>query len=98
MHMAKNLGKFLFVLVAMTATQVWAAGPDDDSINSRSFSIPIGITGGQRDKIHEVELYVSLDEGKTWGRTSIIPPDRDGFTDTAPTDGTDWSRVCTVGR
>ena len=46
MYMAKNLGKFLFVLLAMTATQVWAAGPSDvDHINARSFSIPIGISG-----------------------------------------------------
>lgn len=98
--MAKNLGKFLLVLVAMTAAQVWAAGPNDDAIdaiNSRSFSIPIGFAG-QKDKIHEVELFVSSDEGKTWMRTSVIPPDKEGFTYTAPTDGVYWFKTCTIDK
>lgn len=95
--MAKNLGKFVLVLVAMTAAHAWAAGPDDDAINSRSFSIPIGFAG-QKDKIHEVELFVSSDEGKTWMRTSVIPPDKEGFVYTAPTDGTYWFRTCTIDK
>jgi hypothetical protein len=96
--MAKNLGKFVLVLVAMTAARVWAADPDDDAINSRSFSIPIGFTGGQKERIHEVELFVSSDEGKTWQRTSVIPPDKDGFTYTAPTDGMYWFKTCIIDK
>ena len=97
--MAKNLGKFLLMLLAMTATQVRAAGPSDvDHINARSFSIPIDISGGQRDKIAELELFVSTDEGKTWTRTSVISPDKGGFTYTAPVDGLYWFRVCTVDK
>jgi hypothetical protein len=96
--MAKNLGKFLFVLMAMSAAQVWAAGSDVDAINARSFSIPIDISGGQKDKIHELELFVSTDEGKTWTRTAVIPPEKGGFTYTAPTDGVYWFRVCTVDK
>ena len=94
--MAKNLGKFLFVLMAMTAAQVWAAGTDVDPINSRSFSIPIDISGGQKEKIHELELFVSADEGKTWTKTAVIPPEKGGFTYTAPTDGVYWFKVCTI--
>ena len=97
--MAKNLGKFLMVLLAMTATQVRAAGPSDvDHIRARSFSIPIDISGGQKDKIKELELYVSTDEGKTWTRTSVISPDKSDFTYTAPVDGLYWFRVCTVDK
>jgi hypothetical protein len=95
--MARNLVKFVLVLVAMTAARVWAAGPEDDAINVRSFSIPIGISG-QKDKIHEVELFVSSDEGKTWIRTSVMPPDKEGFTYTAPTDGTYWFKVCVIDK
>ncbi len=96
MHMARNLGKFLFVLMAMTVAQAWAAASDIDHINARSFSIPIEISGGQREKIRELELFVSPDEGKTWNKTSVIAPDKGGFTYTAPIDGIYWFKVCTI--
>ena len=96
MHMAKNLGKFLCVLMAMTAAQGWAAGSDVDYINARSFSIPIEISGGQKEKIHELQLFVSTDEGKTWIGTASMPPDRSDFTYTALIDGNYWFKVCTV--
>ena len=34
MQMARNLGKFVLVLLAMSAARAWAAGEDVDAINS----------------------------------------------------------------
>ena len=54
--------------------------------------------GVKKDKIAELELYVSTDQGKTWTRTSVIAPENHGFTYTAPVDGVYWFRVCTVDK
>jgi hypothetical protein len=96
--MAKKLVRFLIVLMAMSAARAWAIGPDESFIKTRSFSIPINITGGQKEKISEIELFVSTDEGKTWNKTSVIPPEKGGFSYTAATDGMYWFKVCTVDK
>ncbi len=96
MHVAKNLFRFLCVLLAMGAARAQAVGPDVNYINQRSFTIPITIA--LPDKIKEVELYVSTDEGKTWNGQSVIGPERGEFTFTAPTDGAYWFKVCILDK
>jgi hypothetical protein len=98
MHMAKNLFRFLCVVLAMSAARIHAAGPDENFINQRSFSIPITIAGDRQDKIKEVELYVSTDDGKTWNGQAVIGPDRGEFVYTAPADGAYWFKVCILDK
>ncbi|CAN5206173.1 hypothetical protein BH10PLA2_BH10PLA2_06530 [soil metagenome] len=96
--MAKNLFKFVCVLLAMSAGRVQAAGPEDNAVCSRGFSIPVTIAGGSQEKLKAVELYVSTDDGRTWNQQSSITPDRGEFIYTAPTDGMYWFKVCTIDK
>lgn len=97
--MAKTAFKSLLVLLAMGAVQAFAAMPPDVfPMKDRNFEIPITIAEGQRDRIRELQLYVSSDEGKTWNQHSVVPPDKSAFTYFAPTDGMFWFKVRTVDK
>src|SRR5262245_7552704 len=65
-------------------------------INSRSFQIPILIKDGQRDKIKEMILFSSTDQGVTWNQAAVATPDKDAFTFYAPNDGLYWFNITVV--
>jgi hypothetical protein len=65
-------------------------------INSRSFQIPILIKDGQRDKIKEMVLFSSSDQGVTWNQAAVATPDKDSFTFFAPNDGLYWFNITVV--
>ncbi len=70
--------------------------PDVVPMNSRNFQIPIQILAGEREKIKELLLFCSTDQGATWNQTAVAPPDKDAFEYYAPTDGVYWFNICVV--
>jgi len=65
-------------------------------MNSRNFKIPISIKGGQREKIKELLLFVSRDQGQTYSQVAATTPDKDSFEFFAPADGVYWFSICVV--
>ncbi len=78
-----------------------AAATGVHHVNFREFQIPFRVQANGLG-IKTVQLYVSRDEGKTWGRKDEIEPDptnlsaRNSFTFRAPSDGTYWFGVISV--
>jgi hypothetical protein len=86
-------GAIALALVLLIA----GAGPADlDPMNIRGFKIPITLNAGQKDKIKELLLFTSTDEGKTWNQAAVATPDKDGFVFYAPSDGVYWFNVAVV--
>jgi hypothetical protein len=65
-------------------------------MNSRGLQIPILIKDGQRDKIKELILFSSTDQGVTWNQAAVVTPDKDSFTFYAPSDGLYWFNITVV--
>ncbi len=87
-------GGSLALALLMLAT---GTSPEDVvPMNSRNFQIPIQIGPGQRDKIKELILLVSTDQGATWHEAAVVPPDKDAFVFYAPNDGLYWFNICVV--
>jgi RNA polymerase sigma factor (sigma-70 family) len=64
-------------------------------INSRSFTIPILLDPGRRDKIKRLALIYSTDKGDSWSPVEARFPEevRDGFKFTANRDGVYWFSI-----
>ena len=62
--MARSHWKLLLVLLAMGSADA-RADSEVNPIKARSFSVPITIPDGQKDKIREIQVFASSDEGKT---------------------------------
>jgi hypothetical protein len=93
--------------VAMTTTAlllawVLAGSPQpvkEYHINQHQIRIPISIeSAAQRAEIHELILFMSNDEGKTWNQQAVASPDQDAFPFYAPRDGVYWFTVCVVNQ
>src|SRR5262249_17070001 len=56
-------------------------------------SIPISLDPVRRPQIRQVVLFVSTDEGKSWGERERVSPDKDAFSFNAPDDGIYWFSV-----
>src|SRR5262249_17981611 len=83
------------------ACLLWTIGPvptDVVPINQTDFKIPIRINPARRDEIKELQLYYSMDQGRTWQQTAVATPDSSDFPFHAPTDGTYWFSVCVLDR
>jgi hypothetical protein len=65
-------------------------------MNSLNFKIPISVAAGQRDKIKELLLFYSDDEGRTWHQTASAGPEKDAFVFSAPKDGLYWFNICVI--
>jgi hypothetical protein len=70
--------------------------PDVVAMNNRNFQIPIHIDPAQRDKVKELLLFASTDQGLTWNQVAVASPDKDAFVFYAPTDGLYWFNICVV--
>jgi hypothetical protein len=80
---------------------LWTIGPvpsDVVPINQCDFQIPIRIDPARRDEIKELQLFYSMDQGRTWQQNAVATPDSSSFAFHAPTDGTYWFSVCVVDR
>jgi hypothetical protein len=65
-------------------------------MNYRNFQIPFHIDPAQRDKIKEVILFASTDQGLTWNQVGVASPDKSAFAFYAPTDGLYWFNIGVV--
>jgi hypothetical protein len=84
-----------------TALLILALGaPPQDVVpmNSHSFKIPITVKQSERDKIKELILFVSENEGRTWQETATTTPDKDAFVFFAQHDGVFWFNICIVSQ
>jgi hypothetical protein len=82
--------------LALLALAVGAPASDVVPMNTHGFKIPIQVAAGQRDKIKELILFVSTDQGITWQEAAVVRPDQDAFTFHAPADGLYWFNICLV--
>jgi hypothetical protein len=89
-------GTLLLASLLLTAGQVPA---DVACYNTRSLSIPIGsIDPTKLAKISQLVLYVSSDQGKSWQKEAVVPPDNKAFLFYAPADGLYWFRVAVLDK
>jgi hypothetical protein len=79
-------------------TLTLGANPSDDVVylNSRNIQIPIFIQADKRDKIKELLLFTSTDQGATWNQVAVATPDKDSFVFYAPSDGLYWFNFTVV--
>jgi hypothetical protein len=64
-------------------------------MNFRNLKIPVRLDG-QKDRVKELLLFSSTDEGRTWNQAAVTTPDKDGFVFVAPADGVYWFNVVVV--
>jgi bla regulator protein blaR1 len=65
-------------------------------VNDRKFAIPFEVDPQQSPRIRELELYVSMDEGKTWIQAATSKPDKGRFEFEAPRDGRYWFNLVII--
>jgi hypothetical protein len=73
-------------------------GEDVTYLNSRGFQIPISVRPGSLNDINELILYVSRDQGKTWGISARAAPTEKGFEYFSDSDGMLYFNVASVDR
>ncbi|MFO0935880.1 MAG: hypothetical protein U0798_05095 [Gemmataceae bacterium] len=77
-----------------------AATPYDPNkpvlLRSRTAIIDIDYDKQTRKSIQKVLLYVSRDQGQTWGLESTATPEQESFTFVAKEDGVYWCKIQTV--
>ena len=75
------------------------AGADDAAcVNMRDFTIPIRVLPDRQHEVKELLLYLSKDEGKTWGIYSRATPDKKGFEFRASGDGLFYFSIAVIDR
>jgi hypothetical protein len=77
-----------------------AAGTPDEVVylNQRAIKIPLDIPAAQRQQIHQLVLYSSTDQGRTWHQYAVASPEQDAFKFYAPADGLYWFTVEVLDR
>jgi hypothetical protein len=87
--------RFLWVLTIYLAWCAQGQAQDVTYIGKSVFPIPFSVDPGER--LHEVQLYVSLDQGASWQPAGTARPEARQFTYRADRDGMHWFTVRTVG-
>jgi hypothetical protein len=83
-------GTLTLACLLLTAGQV----PSDVwYTNQKNFKVPIDIRPAQRQKLSQLLLYVSDDQGRSWHQQASVTSDKDAFLFYAPNDGQYWLRV-----
>lgn len=62
-------------------------------LKQRAIKIPLDIKATERPQIHQLTLFKSTDQGRTWQQEAVSSPDQDGFKFFAPSDGVYWFTV-----
>ena len=94
----------LLILICLSASAAVAQSPAGSNTlpipwRQQVFSIPFQVTRptGRPDSPTEVQLYLSLDQGKTWRLAQKVPPQQGKFTFRAHADGEYWFAMRTLG-
>ena len=102
--LALRLGLFIASVAVVSRTDAWA-GPDSPRADAtprtiyhkgRNFRIPFNLSTEGRDRVKELHLLVSEDQGYRWRPVSKTFPDRPTFTFRSAHDGEYWFAVQTV--
>ena len=89
-----GLASFLVAgLAARAESSSKANVPEVIVTHHRTFRIPFAPFAATRDRVGEIALFVSTDEGKTWEVASKVSPERGTFRFSAPRDGVYWFAV-----
>lgn len=96
--MAPRLSWFLALILQVMGAAALAQGPSEEPpsfTRQRVFRIPFQTDPGER-RLREIQLYFSLDSGRSWQAAATAPPDQGDFRFTAERDGLYWFAVRTV--
>lgn len=63
-----------------------------------SFQLPFNIQAQELPRLQEIQLYVSVDRGRTWKQYAVAQPEERGFTFSAWGDGEYWFTVASLYR
>ena len=95
---------FIASVAVVSGTDAWA-GPDSPRADAtprtiyhkgRNFRIPFNLSTEGRDRVKELHLLVSEDQGYRWRPVSKTFPDRPTFTFRSAHDGEYWFAVQTI--
>src|SRR5262245_56093958 len=75
-----------------------AGDPSSDVVpmRDRAFDIPIRLDPARKAEIRELQLSVSIDQGKSWHVVAVATPDQSVFGYQAPNDGEYWFSISVV--
>jgi hypothetical protein len=66
--------------------------------NLRRFHIPFKTPATQQNRLKQLQLYFSTDQGRTWQASAIVAPDQDAFKFQCDRDGMYWFTVRTLDK
>jgi hypothetical protein len=99
--MTRSLGAGM-LLAAMALILGSAPGQDVPGgavyMRVRQFKVPFNIGPGDRDRLKQLQLYVSSDAGRTWQAIASAPPEQGYFRFSTPTDGAFWFAIQTFDK
>jgi hypothetical protein len=86
--------------LAATVIGLLGGAPADDVvyINQQRFTIPIRVAPDRRGEVQKLVLYVSRDQGKTWGIHGQVLPDKPAFEFYAENDGLYYFAIAVIDR
>src|SRR4051812_43419980 len=87
-------------LLAWACLLLTSGAPDTDVVhfNMRGFQIPVKIDPARRADVHELILYLSRDQGRTWEIAMRLAPDKPGFDFMASNDGLHFFSIAVVDK
>src|SRR5438105_11196494 len=86
------------MLALLLALGLGAPPPDVWPMRTRHLEIPIRVNEAKRNDLRELVLYVSTDQGRTWGKAGVAQPSQQAFKYLAQADGLYWFGVVAVDR
>ncbi|HEX4591137.1 MAG TPA: hypothetical protein VH120_14460, partial [Gemmataceae bacterium] len=86
------------MLTLLLALGVGAIPPDVYTMRNPNLEIPIRVNDAKRTEIKELELHVSVDQGRTWTLAGRARPDQQAFGFRATGDGLYWFSVCAIDK
>jgi hypothetical protein len=86
------------MLTLLLTLGVGGTPPDVYTMRNTNLEIPIRINDAKRPDIKELELHVSIDQGRTWTLSGRAKPEQQAFGFHAQGDGLYWFSVCAIDK
>jgi hypothetical protein len=86
------------MLTLLLTLGVGGTPPDVYTMRNTNLEIPIRINDSKRPDIKELELHVSIDQGRTWTLSGRAKPEQQAFGFHAQGDGLYWFSVCAIDK